>query len=191
MIILKCTAYCTNSCPNVWIPEMSEPPKPLFLSSFVNLVYLSLKKDVFYQNCFSFPLFYKFCLFLPVLLYRSPRNAYLWRNVFSIILLLFQLQLSAFTAVEKLLNKPSPPPCPASTPPWFCPSVLYNCSWKPFPLSPLIILSHLPSDYYQIVLNFYVSGYISLAFFLLLIMFQLKMRSYGICPSLPGLFHLT
>ena len=28
-------------------------------------------------------------------------------------------------------------------------------------------------------------------FFLVLIMFQLKLRSYGICPSLPGLFHLA
>ena len=28
-------------------------------------------------------------------------------------------------------------------------------------------------------------------FFLLLIMFELKVRSYGICPSPPGLFHLA
>ena len=28
-------------------------------------------------------------------------------------------------------------------------------------------------------------------FFLLLIMFQLRVRSYGICPSSPGLFHLA
>ena len=42
----------------------------------------------------------------------------------------------------------------------------------------------------QIVLNFNVSDYILFAPFLVLILFQLKMRSYGICPSLRGLFHL-
>ena len=56
----------------------------------------------------------------------------------------------------------------------------------PLPLSP----PH-PCGYCYNVLNFNVSGYILFAFFLLLIVFQLKVRSYGICPSPPGLFHLA
>ena len=43
----------------------------------------------------------------------------------------------------------------------------------------------------RLVLNFNVSGYILFLFFFLFIMFQLKVRSHGICPSPFGLFHLT
>ena len=63
--------------------------------------------------------------------------------------------------------KPTSLPC-VHPPPWFCPCVLYTSSWKLFsPLSAPPLVS-------QIVPNFNVSGYILLAFFLMLITFQLK-----------------
>ena len=90
---------------------------------------------------------------------------------------------------------PFPPPTPAeptSLPhphhrPRFCPCVLYNSSCNPlFPLSPphspLATARQFPP---QCLWWYFV------CFFLLLIMFQLKVRSYGICPSPPGLFHLA
>ena len=70
--------------------------------------------------------------------------------------------------------------------PGFCPCVLYSSVWEPFsplslPLSPLAIVTLLTS----------MSLVIFCVLFLLLIMFQLKVRSYGICPSPPGLIHLA
>ena len=89
---------------------------------------------------------------------------------------------------------PIPPPQPSWTqlppPPPPSPLILsmcpYSSSWKPF--SPLSIrLSPL-----AIVTLFLISmSLVIFCFFVLLIMFQLKVRSYGICPSLPGLFHLA
>ena len=55
------------------------------------------------------------------------------------------------------------PHCPLPTPPW----LLLDCSKL------------------QFLWLYFV------CFFLLLIMFQLKVRSYGICPSPSGLFHLA
>ena len=84
--------------------------------------------------------------------------------------------------------KPNPPPSGASTLPLgFVHVSFILVPEKLFPTIP----SHLPSGYCQIVLNFNVFGYILFAFFLLLIMFQLKVRLYGICPSPHGLFHLA
>ena len=92
----------------------------------------------------------------------------LWR---ILVLTLFFLKLFyCCSVIVVCIFSPPLPPTPAiptSLPcfhpsPWSCPCVLYNCSGKPFPL---IIPSHLPSGYCQIVLNFNVSGYILLAFF--------------------------
>ena len=58
------------------------------------------------------------------------------------------------------------------------------------PHFPPIIPSHLPSGYCQFVLNFNVSSYFA-CLFVLLIRFHLKVRSYGICLSPPGLFSLS
>ena len=101
---------------------------------------------------------------------------------------LFLLLLFNYSCMPSL---PIPPPHPSRTPlpppPPLSPLILSIC-----PLSPLLTVpSPLPPGYCEIVLNFNVSGYILFAFFLLLIMFQLKVRSYSICPSPPGLFHLT
>ena len=108
---------------------------------------------------------------------------------FLIILLVFK-----YSCLHLL---PTTPPTPATSLPWFhpplvlsmCPLYLFLKTLPPFiPIIP----SHLPSGYCQIVLNFNVSGYILLAcLFVLLIRFHLKVRSHGICPSLPGLFHLA
>ena len=87
--------------------------------------------------------------------------------------------------------QPSPPPSPHPTPLGFVHVSFIVVSVNPSPFSP-IIPSHLPSGYCQIVLHFNVSGYILLAcLFVLLIRFQLKVRSYGICLSPPSLFHLA
>ena len=69
-------------------------------------------------------------------------------------------------------------------PPWFCPCVLYSSSCKPLsPLSPPhSSLSIVTLFLFQCLWLYFV------CFFLLLIRFQLKVRSYGICPSPPGYF---
>ena len=90
---------------------------------------------------------------------------------------------------------PSLHPTPAATPSlphlhpplWFGPCVLYSSSCNTlFPLSPsnspLVLLDGSKLQ----CLRLYFVG-----FFLLLIMFQLKVRSYGICSPPPGLFHLA
>ena len=93
-----------------------------------------------------------------------------------------------------------PPPLPTilalpTSLPYFhtpcnCPCVLYNCSSKSFSLfpynpllSPLWSLSAC-SQFWCLWLYF-------ACLFILLIRFLLKMRSYSIWPSPPGLFHLT
>ena len=50
--------------------------------------------------------------------------------------LVVQVQLSPFTLNHSPRSQPSLPPIPDPTPTWFCPCVLYTCSWKPFHLSP-------------------------------------------------------
>ena len=83
--------------------------------------------------------------------------------------------------------QPTSLPC-FHPPPWFCLCVLYSSSWKPF--SPL----SLPPSSLAIVRLFLTSMSLvtfCLLFFLLLIMVLLKVRSYGICLSPHGLFHLA
>ena len=78
----------------------------------------------------------------------------------------FFLLLCKYSCLHFPPPLPPTPPIPTSHPwsypLWFCPCVLYTCSWKPFPFPP-VIPSHLPSGYCQFVLNFSVSGYILLA----------------------------
>ena len=63
--------------------------------------------------------------------------------------------------------------------------------WWLFPLFPPLPSFLFPSGYCQFVLYFHVSGYILLACLSLLIRVHLYVRSYGVCLSLPGLFHLA
>ena len=92
-------------------------------------------------------------------------------GIFKKYFIVVQLQLSAFSPHHTL--HPSQTHLPLLLPPWplvlsMCP--LPYCSWKPFPPlspcnSPLVTIR---------LFNFNVSGYILLAFFLMLITFQLK-----------------
>ena len=84
--------------------------------------------------------------------------------------------------------QPNPDPSPAST----LPLSFVHVSFIVVPENPSPHCPFSPpSGYCYIFLNFNVSGYILFAFLLLLIMFLLKVRMYGICPSQPGLFHLA
>ena len=67
---------------------------------------------------------------------------------------------------------------------------LIHVHLRPFPFFPTLFPSPLPSGYCQFIVECNVSA----IFFLpvvLLIRFHLKVRSYGICPSPPGLLHLA
>ena len=97
-------------------------------------------------------------------------------------LLLFNYSCVAFL--------PIPPPHPSQTPvpsPQFCPCVLYSSSCNPLSsLSP-------PHSRLSIVRSFLTSMSLVIFCFLffLFIIFQLKVRSYGICPSPSGLLHFN
>ena len=83
--------------------------------------------------------------------------------------------------------QPSPLPILNPTLLWLCPCVLYTCSLMtihPFPPlapHPLWLLS--VCSLFQCLWLYFA------CFYVLLIRFQLKVRSYGTCLSLPGLFH--
>ena len=88
---------------------------------------------------------------------------------------------------------PSAPPIPAFHPQtyslWFCPCVFYTHSLMALLLfSPITSLLPL-SGYCQFLLYFNVSHIFCLL--VLLIRSHLEVRAYGICLSLPGLFHLA
>ena len=122
-------------------------------------------------------------IFSGTLLHFLKKSDYYIFNLFFYSNSLFYCCSSTVVSIFSLPLSPTPPtlnPYPF----WICPWVLYTCSLRILPLLSPITHSYLPSSYYQFVLNFNVSGYILLAFFLLLIMFQLKVTSYGICPSL-------
>ena len=99
--------------------------------------------------------------------------------------------------------QPSSPPSPIH-PPCFFPGVLvfiytplvfflcvlYNCSYKPFPLFPCN-LPHSPLWSLSACFHFQCVCLYFAFLFILLIRFLLKVRSYGVCLSPPGLFHLA
>ena len=96
-------------------------------------------------------------------------------------LLLFNYSCGPFLPIPPTSLPHFPPP------PRFCPCVLYSSSCNPLSsLSP----PHSPLTIVRLFLTS-MSMVIFCCFFLLLIMFQLKGRSYGICPTPPGLFHLA
>ena len=102
---------------------------------------------------------------------------------FSNYFIVVQLQLSAFSPHPSTPPQLNPPPSLESTLPRFCPSLLYSSSWKPY------FWLSLPPSQQEIVRLLLTS--MSLFFFLWLIMLHLKVRSYDICLSPPGLFHLA
>ena len=98
---------------------------------------------------------------------------------------------TVFCLFSPPLPHPSYPHLPALFPPRrrFCPCVLFNCSSKPFtlfpplspPLSPLVTVSLFLISMSLVIFSLFV----------LLIRFQLKVRSCGICLSPLDLFHLV
>ena len=109
-----------------------------------------------------------------------------WYILFSpkYLFVVVQVQLSPF------FPHCSPPP-PTLNPTFlgFCPWVLYTCSRMALPfLSPV----NTPPLLFLLVGFLFQCLWLYFAcLFVLLIRFHLKVRSYGICLSLPGLFHLT
>ena len=84
--------------------------------------------------------------------------------------------------------QPSPPPSPVSTPLCYGPCVLYG-SCKPFTLFPY---NPLPSPLWSLSAysQFQCLWLYFVCLLVLLTRFLLKVRSYGICLSLPALFHV-
>ena len=128
---------------------------------------------------------------------KYPMTDFKKRRLYQHILL-FHTYFLLFFKYGFLYFPPQLPPVPAnptsnpgSYPLWLCPCVLYTGSLMTLLLFSPIIPSHLPSGYCESVLYFSVSGYMLLACLFCLIRFHLQVRSYGICPSLPGLFHLA
>ena len=112
-------------------------------------------------------------IFSGTLLHFLKKSDYYIFNLFFYSNSLFYCCSSTVVSIFSLPLSPTPPtlnPYPF----WICPWVLYTCSLRILPLLSPITHSYLPSSYYQFVLNFNVSGYILLAFFLLLIMFQFR-----------------
>ena len=109
-------------------------------------------------------------------------------SMYFFFFIVVQVQFSAFSL------HPSPTLQPSPQPSHFHPTrLIVHVSFiivptNPSPCSPAIP-STLPYGHCQPVLNFSVFGYVYLSVFL--IMFLLKARSYGICLSLPALFHIA
>ena len=114
---------------------------------------------------------------------RRFRFIYLF-IIFKTFFIAVQVQFSVFSL------HPSPPPSSVSTPPCYCPCVLYNCSCKPFTLFPY---NPLPSPVWSLSAcsQFQCLWLYFACLFILLIRFLLKVRSSGISLSLPGSFHLA
>ena len=110
------------------------------------------------------------------------------KQLFKKIFIVIQLQLYAFSPHPSTPPQVNPPPSPTSTIPLgfvhmsfiIVPAIPSSHGPHPTPSRPLLDCSEP-----QCLWLYFV------CFFLLLIMFQLRVRSYGICPSPPGLFHLA
>ena len=114
-----------------------------------------------------------------------------YKTVFLNLILFFivvQVQFSAFSPTSPHLALPTSLPC--FHPPCYCPCVLYNCSCKPFNLFPC---NPLPSPLWSLsaCAQFQCLWLYFACLFIFLMRFLLKVRSYGICPLPPGLFHLV
>ena len=149
-----------------------------FIESIDGFGYYGSFNDVNFSNWWT-------CWWLHLFVSSSFFTVFYTLKTFFIVI---QWQLPAFSPHPSIPSQPIPPPFPTSTFP--LDFVLVSFIVAPIDPSP-ISSSPLPSGYCYIVFNFNVSGYILFAFFLLLIRFQLKVRSYAICPSPPGLFHLA
>ena len=114
-------------------------------------------------------------------------------TIYFFVFIVVELQLSQFFPCCSPLPHPAPLTHSQSPPPCPCPLIS--------PLYMFLDLAHTLSfpDYLPppplwlllFVLYFHVSGSILLFCFVLLIRLHLQVRSYGICLSLTGLFHLA
>ena len=57
-------------------------------------------------------------------------------NIDAFLKIVVHVYLSLFSPHDSPPPQPSPLPTLDPTHLWFCPCVLYTCSWKPFPFSP-------------------------------------------------------
>ena len=120
--------------------------------------------------------------------YKWKSNNFIsFHFILFILILLFKYSFLPFPP-------PQPNPQPFPPPSHFHPSVIVHTSFIIVPTNPSAfspeIPSPLPSGHCQPVLNFSVWLYFA-CLFVLLIRFLLKVRSYGISFSLPGLFCLA
>ena len=129
-----------------------------------------------------------------------PRYFILLKNFWWTCLSFFVFFLNFFYCCSStvvsipLLHSPCPthPLLPTLILPlWLCPCVLYTCSLTTLSLfSPIIPLS--PSLWLLTLCSLFPCPWFCFAhLFVLLIRFHLQVRSYGICLSLTGLFHLA
>ena len=120
-------------------------------------------------------------LYIPMAILRLPIcTSFFLKLLFNYSCLHFVPASPSHPSQTHLLPCPHPPP-------GFCPCVLYSSYRKPlFPPSP----PHSPLAIVRVLLTT-MSLVIFCLQFLLLIMFQSKVRSYGIFPSPPSLFHLA
>ena len=78
---------------------------------------------------------------IKILIFPYPANTcYCLTFYFNFFLLSFKYHCLHFPTTTPPNPLPQPQPSPLPTldlnPFWFCPCVLYRCSWKPFPLFP-------------------------------------------------------
>ena len=110
----------------------------------------------------------------------------IYTYIIFFLFIVIQLQLSAFSPHPSTPSQPILLPSPTSILPFDLVLVAF------------IVVPVIPSPHYPLPTPFWLLLDCSslqclwlyfVCFFLLLIMFQSKVRSYGICPSPPGLFH--
>ena len=112
-------------------------------------------------------------------------------SIYLLIYVIFQIQLSPFSVHHGPPTPPIPASHPQTNPLWLCPCVLYTCSLVDLPLFSHIIPPPCPLWLLSVCSLFQCLWLYFACLFILLIRFYLSMRSYGICLSLPGLFHLA
>ena len=126
----------------------------LIICDNIHNIFLYINK--IWQQWFKFLQISSQLFFVLFIQYNFKNNYFI---VYTIFIYNF---LSAFFPNHLPLPQPNPPlPLASILPPGFVHVSLIVVPENPSPHYP----SHLPSGYCQIVLNFYVSGYILLAFF--------------------------
>ena len=127
--------------------------------------------------------------FLPLWFYYSLNLPGLFL-LFYICFLFFKYSGLHFSPHHSLPPQQSLPPTLDSSTLWLFPCVLYKCSLTTLPLFTPIIPSHLTSGYCQFFFLFQCLQVYFTSLLVLLIRFHLYVKSYSICRSPTGLFHV-